>query len=107
MSQNRCPACKRPFRRSPQANARYWALLHVIADKIHPDGEHFGAPTWHLEFKRRFLGCDDVKLPSGRVVSIPRTTADLDVGAFADYMTQVEAWANERDAYLEDAALGK
>lgn len=93
--------------RSNQQNARYWALLHVIADNIKPDGLTFSAEVWHLEFKRRFLGCEDFTLPSGRVMPIPKNSSDLDVAAFGDYMTQVEAFANERGAFLEDEKWGQ
>jgi len=35
-------------------------------------------------------------------VTIVRSSADLDVDAFSDYMTKVEAWAAERGVFLED-----
>jgi hypothetical protein len=60
------------------------------------------AETWHLWARSKWLGCDDFKLPSGKTLTIPRSTAGLDVAEFSDYMTAVEAWANEHDVYLED-----
>ena len=91
--------------RSSEANRRLWALYHVMADAIKPQGQAYSADQWHLYCKTRWLGADDVKLPNGKVIVIPRSTADLDTGAFADYMTAVEAFANERGAYLEDAGV--
>lgn len=103
-----CPTCGAREKRSAQANARYWALLHVIAEKVRPTNPEtglplkYGAETWHLFFRGSLLGCDDIRIPNGRVVSIPRSTTELDVPAFADYMQQVEAWAAEHNAYLPD-----
>lgn len=98
----RCPTCGRKIRRSPDQNARYWLLLHRIAESIRPYGRHHAAPVWHLYFKSKYLGCDDVQMPDGKVVSIPRSSAQLDVAEFSDYMTQVEAWANEHNVWLEE-----
>lgn len=99
---DRCPTCKRRIRRSTEANRRYWALLHAMSERIKPQGATYSADSWHLYCKSKFLGCDDHKLPGGRVLTIARSTADLDTGEFNDYMTQVEAFANERGAFLED-----
>lgn len=74
----------------------------MIAAKVHPQGETYSAETWHLYCKSRWLGADDVKLPNGKTITIPRSTADLDVADFGAYMDQVEAWANEHGAWLED-----
>lgn len=98
----RCPTCKRRVKRSTEANRRYWALLHVVADKLRPGGDAYSAEQWHLYFRSRFLGAVDHKLPGGRSMTIPLSTADLDVGEFNEYMVQVEAFANERDCYLQD-----
>jgi hypothetical protein len=102
MKTDRCPTCHRKMTRSTEANRRYWALLHTMADRWKPNGQQFSAETWHLECKRRFLGCEETKLPSGRVFLIPNSTALLDSTMFSDYMTRVEAWANEHQIYLED-----
>jgi hypothetical protein len=99
----RCPTCKRKMTRSTEANRRYWALMHVMADRWKVQGQQFSAEVWHMECKRRFLGCEEVKLPSGRTMLIPNSTALLDSEMFSDYMTKVEVWANEHNIYLEDA----
>ena len=102
MKLERCPTCHRKHRRSNPANARYWLLLHAIAEKVKPGGNAASADTWHLWAKSKFLGCDDVKLPSGKTLTIPRSTAALDTAEFNDYMTAVEAWAATRDVWLDD-----
>jgi hypothetical protein len=100
----RCPSCKRLFKRSHAANSRYWAILHLIAERVKPEGQTFSAETWHTWAKSKFLGCDEVKLPSGRTLIIPRSSADLDVAEFSDLMTKLEVWANDQGVYMEDIA---
>lgn len=102
MKQERCPTCKRRTKRSSEANRRYWALLHLLSEKLKPDGATFTAEQFHLYYKSRFLGAHDVNLPNGKTILVVESSADLDTGAFSDYMTQVEADANERGVFLED-----
>lgn len=105
MRPDRCPTCKRRLTRSSRANRRYWLILHAVADKLRPNGQAYSAETWHRYYASRFLGCDDVRLPSGKVLTIPRSTSALDTGEFHEYATQVEADANERGVFLEDEAF--
>ena len=97
----RCPTCGRREKRSNPANARYWLLLHLIASKLRPDGNTYSADAFHVYYKSRFLGCDDVALPNGRTLTIPRSTAQLESAEFANYAAQVEADAAERGVYLD------
>ena len=100
---DRCPTCHRRKKRSLDANGRYWLLLHTMAEKrVH--GQLFSADTWHIYYKKRYLGADDYQLPNGQVMSIPRSTADLDTPEFNEYMEKVEAHMAEHDVYLELAA---
>lgn len=98
----RCPSCGRKFRRSNPANARYWLLVHTIAERVRPEGNGYSAEQWHTYFKSRYLGCEDMKLPNGKTIVVPQSSAGLDVVEFATFMERVEAWAAERDVYLAD-----
>lgn len=98
----RCQTCGRREKRSAEANRRLWLLYHALAAKLHPDGKSFSADSFHVYYRSRFLGCDDVALPNGRVLTIPRSTRDLDTEEFNDYMTQVEADANARGVFLDE-----
>lgn len=88
--------------RSHPQNARYWALLHLLSEKLRPRGETYSAETYHVWAKSKFLGCNDVPLPNGKTLTIPMSTALLDVAEFNEYMTAVEAWSNEQGVFLED-----
>lgn len=99
---DRCPTCGRKHKRSTESNRRYWLLIHMIAEKVKPEGQSYSAEVWHQYFKQRLIGADEVKLPNGKTHIIVKSSADLDTGEFTDYMSQVEAWAAERDVYLDD-----
>lgn len=99
---DRCPTCKRKIRRTNEANRRYWLLLHVIADKVKPEGQQYSPETWHTYFKLKLLGGDDVKLPNGKVIVVTKSSAELDTSEFHAYAEQVELWAGERGAYLDE-----
>jgi NinB protein len=104
LTSDRCPACHRRRTRSSDANHRYWLLLHTIAERLAPGGNKYSAEQWHLYCKSRWLGCEETRLPNGKTLLIPKTSADLSSDKFSDYVTAVEAWAAERDVYLDEMA---
>ena len=101
----RCPACKRLLRRSNPQNSRYWLLLHAMSTRIKAHGKTYSAEVWHVFVKSKFLGCDDITLPNKRTIAIPKSTANLDVAEFNEFMGKVEAFANEHNCWLEDEAF--
>lgn len=90
---------QRKHSRSLEQNKRYWAILNEIA-MLEVQGERYSPETWHEYFKVRFIGAEDVKLPNGKTVTRTLSTTDLDVAAFGDYMTQIEAWAAQHGMLL-------
>lgn len=78
------------------------AELDALCERLHPRGQSFSADTLHLWAKSKFLGCDDHALPNGKTLTLPRSTANLDVAEFSDYFDRVQAWANEQGVFLED-----
>ena len=81
-------------RRTLEQNARYWALLTEISKQapVHMGGEWHSPETWHIYCRRRFLGVEPGPFGEG----VPKSTAKLGIGAFGDYMTEIEAWAMDR-----------
>ena len=73
-----------------------------MSETLKPEGSAYGVSAWHLWLKSRFLGCEDVRLPNGAVLTEPHSSADLDPTEFSDYMTAVEAWAAERGVFLDE-----
>ena len=102
ISPSRCPSCGRKHKRSNPANQRLWLLYHLAASRLRPGGATYSAEQFHIYYKSRFLGCVDFPLPNGKTLAIPKSTADLDVTEFNDFMSQVEADLAERDVYLEE-----
>lgn len=80
-------------KRNTEQNARYWALLTDIADSAWVEGRQYSKEIWHEHFARMFLPLNEAILPTGEIIQIRETTTKLSVGAFSDYMMQVEAYA--------------
>jgi hypothetical protein len=76
-------------KRNTQQNKLLWAVLNQIADEAWVGGKQFSAEAWHEFFKRKFIGCNE--LPNGQTLGISTTT--LDIAAFAEYVTQIQAYA--------------
>jgi len=102
MSIDRCPVCGSRRQRSNEQNRLYWALLHEISEKLVKKVGEFSADSWHLYFKQRFLGQDEVRLPNGKIMQIPKSTADCSVDDMSTYYTRVEVWAAERGITLPE-----
>lgn len=98
----RCPTCHRKMRRSAPQNAMYWALLHEMAGALRPQGKTYSAEQWHTYAKSRWLGCDEMKLPNGKTLLLPHSTAELDVAEFSEYVDKVEAFAADHGVWLAE-----
>ena len=79
--------------RTHEQNSRYWALITSISQQApaHMGGEYHAPEVWHEYLARRFLGM--VPGPFGE--GVRKSTAKLKVGEFSDYMTEIEAWAQD------------
>lgn len=76
-------------KRSIEQNRRLWAILREIEAGAWLGGKQFSADAWHEEFKRKFIGVEE--LPGGGSIGISTTT--LNVEEFAAYMTRIEVYA--------------
>ncbi len=78
-------------KRSPAQNRRYWGagVLAQIAAQAVVNGRMYSAETWHEQFKRQFIGVEE--LPNGQVIG--KSSAGLSKAEFSDFCQQVEAWA--------------
>lgn len=95
MNMLRCPTCGRKHTRSNEQNKLYWAMLHEVEDQLKPNGHQYSADSWHIYFKKRFLGADDVRLPNGMIHSQPKSTASLDSDRMSEYIMKVEEFATK------------
>lgn len=83
-------------KRSIDQNRRYWALLREIAAVAWVEGRLYPDEVWHEQFKRWFIGCDEVVMPDGTAEMRGISTTKLSIAEFGDYMTRIEQWAAEQ-----------
>lgn len=78
-------------KRTKPQNRRYWGkgVLAQVAAQAVVNGRLFSAETWHEQFKRQFIGVEE--LPSGEVIG--KSSTDLSTTEFSDFCTAVEAYA--------------
>lgn len=82
----------RKSKRSHEQNKRYWAILREVSASAWINGRQFSDEVWHEQFKRWFIGMDE--LPDGTQRGM--STTSLTVAEFGDYMTQIEAWCADQ-----------
>ncbi|USE79502.1 recombination protein NinB [Cupriavidus gilardii] len=81
-------------KRTAEANRHYWGVvLRDIAEQAWVRGRQYDKDTWHEMFARQFGVCEDVELPSGEVVSRRKSTTQMSVGEFSEYLNAVQAYA--------------
>ena len=78
-------------KRTKAQNRRYWGngVLKQIADQATVNGRLYRAETWHEQFKRQFIGVEE--LPDGSVRG--KSSAKLTTAQFGEFCAQVEAFA--------------
>ena len=78
-------------KRTPEQNRRYWGrgVLAQIAEQATVNCKLYSAEVWHEQFKRMFIGFDE--LPNGQIIG--KSSTGLTTAEFCDLCTQVEAYA--------------
>ena len=78
-------------KRSAAQNRRYWGqgVLAQVAAQAVVGGKLYSAESWHEQFKRQFIGFDE--LPNGQIIG--KSSTGLTTAEFCDFCTQVEAYA--------------
>lgn len=78
-------------KRTAAQNRRYWSggVLAQVAAQAVVGGRQFSAETWHEQFKRMFIGVEE--LPDGSVIG--KSSTKLTTAEFSEFCTQVEAYA--------------
>ncbi|WP_211234106.1 recombination protein NinB [Chitinilyticum litopenaei] len=79
-------------KRNNEQNRRYWkAVLQPIAQQAWVAGRQYSAEVWHEHYARKFGVCEDMTLPNGEVVTRRKSTTEMTVAEFSEYMQRVEA----------------
>jgi len=98
----RCPACGRLKTRSTAQNARLWAILTEISERLRVDGVTFSPEVWNEYMAKKFLGAEEHRLPNGELMVVRRSTSTLPEDAFSDYLDRIEEWARDRNVWLPE-----
>ena len=85
--------------RTLRQNAFYWGcVLPAVSSQAMIDGQRWTVDAWHELFRRQFLGYEVKRVTvAGRkkklVIRRLRSTKDLKIRAFGDYLDKLQAFA--------------
>ncbi|MBN3757198.1 recombinase [Paraburkholderia sp. Tr-20389] len=80
--------------RNAQQNKFYWgAVLKQIAEQAWIDGKQFDKDTWHEYFARKYGVLDELILPDGEIITRRKSTTQMSVGEFSEYLNRIQAHA--------------
>lgn len=81
-------------KRNAEQNRYYWgAVLTTISEQAWIDGRQYDKDVWHEYVARKFGVCDEVVLPDGEIVTRRKSTTQMTVGEFSEYLNRVQAYA--------------
>lgn len=81
-------------KRNAEQNKFLWGVVYRdISEQAWVNGQQFDKDTWHEFMARKFGVCEDVTLPDGEVVVRRKSTTQMSVGEFSEYINQVQAYA--------------
>lgn len=81
-------------KRNSQQNRMYWgAILKQISEQSWVNGRQFDKDVWHEHLARKFGINEEMTLPDGEIIIKRKSTTDMSVGEFSDYMNQIQAYA--------------
>lgn len=81
-------------KRRTEQNAFYWSfLLQQIADQAWVEGRQYSKDIWHEYFAQMYLEHIEIPLPDGSIMSRRKSTTEMKVGEFTEYLNKVEAYA--------------
>lgn len=88
-----CEVTIQPYRtkRSNSQNRLYWAWLREISAQMEVDGEKLTSEDWHDLCRMKWLGVRVVKIGDWETARPAKSTKNLKVSEFAEYLTKIEA----------------
>jgi hypothetical protein len=79
-------------KRTSEANRFYWgAVLTTIAEQAWVDGRQYSKDVWHEHFARLYLPHTEIVTPYGEIVSRRKSTTELTVSEFSEYLQRVQS----------------
>lgn len=90
--------------RSSAQNRLLHAILRDVAESIEVDGKRFSADAWKEEFRRGFIGTEEVTLPGGKRIERGISTTTLDRGQMSEAIDRFQAWLASEFGYMAEMA---
>lgn len=83
-------------KRTTEMNRFYWGgVLSQVAEQAWVAGRRYDKDVWHEHFARKFGVCDEVVLPDGEIVTRRKSTTQMTVREFSEYLQRVQADATQ------------
>ena len=81
-------------KRNELQNRRYFGyLLKNIAEQAWVNGQQFDKDIWHEYMARKFGVLEEIILPDGEIITRRKSTTQMTVSEFGEYMENVESYA--------------
>jgi len=81
-------------KRNVEQNRFYWGVvLKNIAEQSWVAGKQYCKDVWHEHFARMFGVCDEMTLPNGEIILRRKSTTQMTIGEFSEYLNQVQSYA--------------
>jgi hypothetical protein len=68
-------------------------LLKHISEQSFVNGQQFDKDVWHEYLARKFGVLEEVTLPDGEIITRRKSTTQMSVSEFGEYMENVESYA--------------
>lgn len=81
-------------RRNNEQNKRLWkAVYEQIAAQAWVNGQQFSKDAWHEHIAGMFMPKVEIVTPFGEIITRRKSTSELTVSEFSEYMQRAEAYA--------------
>jgi hypothetical protein len=70
-------------------------VLKQISESAWVDGKQYDKDTWHEFFARKYGVLDELTLPDGEIITRRKSTTQMSVGEFSEYLDAVQSYAGD------------
>jgi hypothetical protein len=79
-------------KRNNEQNKRLWGYVYQnISEQAWVNGKTFSREVWHEHYARKFGVMEEMVLPDGEIIQRRKSTTEMTVSEFAEFMQRVEA----------------
>ena len=86
--------------RSTAQNRLLHAILRDVAENVEVNGKRFSQDAWKEQFRRQFIGTEEITLPTGEIVDQGISTTTLNKGQMVEAMDRFLAWLAHDFGYM-------